>query len=50
MPEAGIRGHHLDYLLQIDRAHMACEQAGYTKNESRVKQETKFTYSQTLEM
>ena len=35
MPEAGIRGHHLDYLLQIDKAHMACEQAGYSPYESR---------------
>src|SRR3989344_858859 len=35
MPEAGIRGHHLDYLLQIDRVHMACEQAGYSPYEAR---------------
>ncbi len=35
MPEAGIRGHHLDYLLQIDQTHMACEQAGYTPYEAR---------------
>ncbi len=35
MKETGIRGHHLDYLLQIDRAHMMYEQAGYPPHEAK---------------
>ena len=33
--ENGIRGHHLGYLLQVDRAHMQYEQAGYSPHETR---------------
>ncbi len=35
MTEHGIRGHHLGYLLQVDRAHMQYEQAGFSPYEAR---------------
>ncbi len=35
MTETGIRGHHLGYLLQVDRAHMEYEQAGFPPYEAR---------------
>lgn len=35
MTENGIRGHHLGYLLQVDRAHMQYDAAGYPPYEAK---------------
>ena len=47
MPEAGIRGHHLDYLLQIDRAHMTCEKAGLRRDRWKDRKNVKIYKFQT---
>lgn len=37
MTEHGIRGHHLGYLLQVDRAHMQYETAGISPYEAKAR-------------
>jgi len=37
MTENGIRGHHLGYLLQVDRAHMQYEQEGFPSYEAQAR-------------